>query len=276
MQSSAPMPPEAPAETMPSALSLAWRGATIRYRRFGRGPVLLFLRSEDSLPDSSDFFAPLAESFEVIVPDHPGFRSSDNPDWLKGIGDTAYFYLDFLEQLDLRDVHLAGSSLGGWIAAEIAVRNCDRIATISLIAPFGVRRRGHPFGDIFMWTPEENLQHRFFDPAIAERFLTAAHGQSPDEVTMQLKDRYAAARLCWHPRFHNPELERWLHRLARPVHLLWGDNDRIAPVAIADAWRGALPQASLTVIERCGHLPQIEQPQATAEAIRSFISEARP
>ena len=86
------------------------------------------------------------------------FAASDTPDWLKGIGDAAYFYLDFLEQLGLASVHLVGGSLGGWIAAEVAVRNCGRIATLNLIAPFGVRRKGVAFGDIFMWTPEENLQ----------------------------------------------------------------------------------------------------------------------
>ena len=260
---------------MHSVFSLAWRGATIRYRRFGRGPALLFLGSEDSLPNAPEFTDTLAQDFDVIVPDHPGFRSSDTPVWLKGIGDVAYFYLDFLDQLDLTGVHLVGSSLGGWIAAEMAVRNCERIATLNLISPFGIRRRGTAFGDIFMWTPEENLLHRLFDSVLAERFLTTARSQSQDEATAYLKDRYATARLCWHPRFHNPELERWLHRLAKPLHLIWGDSDKVVPCAIAEAWRQALPQARLSMIERCGHLPQIEHPQATAETIRSFISEAR-
>jgi pimeloyl-ACP methyl ester carboxylesterase len=251
---------------------LNWRGAMIRYRRFGEGPALLFLRSEDSLPDAPEFFDPLMREFDVIVPDHPGFRTSDTPDWLKGIGDAAYFYLDFLEQLDLAGVHVVGASLGGWIAAEVAVRNCARIASLNLIAPFGVRRRGTPFGDIFMWTPEENLQHRFFDSTLAEKFLAAARTQTQEEATAYLKDRYAAARLCWHPRFHNPELERWLHRLDRPLQLIWGDSDKIVPNTIAETWRAALPQARLSIIQRCGHLPQFERPRETAETIRSSIS----
>jgi pimeloyl-ACP methyl ester carboxylesterase len=258
---------------MSSELSLTWRGATIRYRRFGRGPALLFLRSEDSLPDSPAFFDALSQNFEIIVPDHPGFRSSDTPDWLKGIGDAAYFYLDFLEQLDLNNVHVVGSSLGGWMAAEIAVRSCERLASINLIAPFGVRRKGTPFGDIFMWTPEENLKNRLFDPALAEQFLAAARTQSPEVATAYLKDRYAAARLCWHPRFFNPELERWLPRLVRPLHLIWGDSDKVTPIAIAEIWRESLPQARLSVIARCGHLPQLEHPTVTANKIRSFIVE---
>jgi pimeloyl-ACP methyl ester carboxylesterase len=88
-----------------------------------------------------------------------------------------------------------------------------------------------------------------------------------------LKDRYATARLCWHPRFHNPELERWLSRIVRPLHLIWGDSDKVVPVGIAEVWQQALPRAQLSVIERSGHLPQLEHPQATADKIRSFIKE---
>jgi pimeloyl-ACP methyl ester carboxylesterase len=156
----------------------------------------------------------------------------------------------------------------------MAVRTCARIATLNLIAPFGVRRKGIRFGDIFMWTPQENVRHRLFDQALAEQFVTAARTQSPEAATADLKDRYATARLCWHPRFHNPELERWLPRIVRPLQLIWGDSDKVVPVGIAEAWRQALPQARLSVIARCGHLPQLEHPQVTAEKIRSFIDEA--
>ena len=217
----------------------------------------------------------MAQNFDVIIPDHPGFRTSDTPEWLKGIGDAAYFYLDFLEQLDLASVHLVGSSLGGWMAAEMAIRDCARLVTITLISPLGVRRRGTAFGDIFMWTPEENLQNRLFDRSLAERFSAVARTHSQEEATAYLKDRYAAARLCWHPRFHNPELERWLHRIGKPLYLIWGDTDKLVPCAVAETWRQALPGACLSVIERCGHLPQIEHPKATADKIRSFILKAR-
>ena len=61
----------------------------------------------------------------------------------------------------------------------------------------------------------------------------------------------------------------------RPLHLIWGDNDKIVPVEIAETWREALPHARLSVLERCGHLPQVEHPTATAERIQSFIHEAR-
>ncbi|MPZ55308.1 MAG: alpha/beta fold hydrolase [Rhizobiales bacterium] len=261
---------------MQSENSLVWRGANIHYRRSGRGPALLLLKSEDSLPADPDFLAALSQDFDVVVPDHPGFGRSASPEWLKGIGDAAYFYLDFLAQLNLKQVHVVGCSLGGWLAAEIAIRDCGRLASLNLIAPFGVRRKGVPFGDIFLWTPEENLRNRFFDQAHAERFLAAALAQTPEQATAHLKDRYTTARLGWNPRFHNPELERWLHRIDRPLHLIWGDSDQVVPAAVAETWRERLPQTRLTIVERCGHLPQIEQPKATADRIKAFIIEVAP
>jgi pimeloyl-ACP methyl ester carboxylesterase len=256
---------------MRNGFSFVCKGARIHYQRSGDGPPLLFLKSEDSLPGSDRFIDALTQEFDVIVPDHPGFGASDTPDWLKGIGDAAYFYLDFFNRLDLTQMHIVGSSLGGWLAAEIAVRNTDRIASITLISPLGVRRKGVPFGDIFMWTPEENLRNRLFDQKTAECLVALARNHSKDEATAYLKDRYAAARLCWHPRFHNPELQRWLHRIDRPLQLIWGDADRIVPPEISAVWRDALPQAQLVMIEQCGHLPHIEHPTTVADKVRLFI-----
>ena len=73
----------------------------------------------------------LAEKHRVLAPEHPGFGRSQIPDWMMGIGDLAYFYLDFIEKLDLENVHLVGHSLGGWTAAEIAVRNTSRLKSLT-------------------------------------------------------------------------------------------------------------------------------------------------
>ena len=79
-------------------------------------------------------------NFEVFVPEHPGFGTSDNPPWMRNIGDLAMYYLDFIEDLSAHPVHLVGQSLGGWAAAEVAVRNCTRLKSLSLL---GARRHPH-------------------------------------------------------------------------------------------------------------------------------------
>ena len=78
----------------------------------------------------------------MIAPEHPGFGESDTPDWLDTIEDLAYFYLDLLEQLKLSGVHLVGLSLGGWIAAELAVRSTQRLASLTLAGAAGLRCPG--------------------------------------------------------------------------------------------------------------------------------------
>src|SRR5215475_13517236 len=119
--------------TDPTISTIAVRGCNIRLMRGGSGPPLLFLHGAGGAGAWLPVMQALAEKFDVIVPEHPGFGESDTPDWLDTIHDLAYFYLDFLEALDLRGVHLVGSSLGGWIAADPAVRNASRLASLTLI-----------------------------------------------------------------------------------------------------------------------------------------------
>src|SRR5215216_5385560 len=103
--------------------NIAVRGCNIRLMRGGSGPPLLFLHGASGAGAWLSCMQSLAGRFDVSVPEHPGFGESDTPDWLDNIHDLAYFYLDFLDALDLRRVHLVGLSLGGWIAAELAVRD---------------------------------------------------------------------------------------------------------------------------------------------------------
>ena len=95
-------------------------GCSIELLRGGTGETLLFLHGAGGIKEWSPYLDALAEKYDVLAPSHPGFGASDNPDWLDSMSDLAFFYLDLLEELDLRDVHLVGNSLGGWIASEVA------------------------------------------------------------------------------------------------------------------------------------------------------------
>ena len=115
------------------------RDVNVRMLRGGSGPPLLFLHGANGLPVWLPVFDLLSKQFEVFVPEHPGFGTSDNPAWLRNIGDLAMYYLDFLDEFGPHEVHVVGQSLGGWAAAEAAVRNCSRIKT-----PVAARARRHP------------------------------------------------------------------------------------------------------------------------------------
>src|SRR5580704_473779 len=132
---------------------LAVGGCRIRLMRGGAGEPLIYLHGASGaswLPALQT----LSEKFDVIAPEHPGFGESDTPDWLDTIHDLAYFYLDVLEHLKLDNVHLVGNSLGGWLAAEIAVRNTSRLASVTLCNAAGLHVAGARQSDSFMMSEE--------------------------------------------------------------------------------------------------------------------------
>lgn len=246
-------------------------GTRIHLRRKGTGRALLFLHGIVGAVPTAPFFDRLAIDHTILIPDHPGFGRSDLPQWLRGIGDMAYFYLDFIEQLGLRDLDIIGHSLGGWIAAEVAIRDTRMVRSLTLISPAGVRRKGTQPGDFYLWSPQERASNLVYDQGLVPKIFSIADDQASLET--ELKNAYAGARLAWQPRFHNPELQRWLHRIRIPVQIIWGEQDKLLPLEIAEIWTDALPDARLSTISNCGHLPHVERPDETLSVARSFLRE---
>jgi pimeloyl-ACP methyl ester carboxylesterase len=211
----------------------------------------------------------LAGSYDVIVPDHPGWGRSSTPEWFDNVHDLAYFYLDLIDALGLERVHLAGQSIGGWIAAEMAVRSTSRLATLTLIAAAGLRVAGAETFDIFLASPEANVRAAYYDQSFAEAELAAAPA-TPDEIAIQLRNRFAAARVAWQPRLYDPHLAKWLHRIDVPTLVVWGAHDAILPVAMQAEFVRLIPGAEAATLDGCGHIPQIECPDALFERIARF------
>ena len=229
----------------------------IHLRRGGSGQPLLFLHGASGAPVILPFMEKLAERFDVLVPEHPGYGRSDEPGWLENIHDAAYFYLDFLKQLDLRDVTLLGSSMGGWMAMEIAVRDTSRLKSVVLVSPAGISAPGVQPADIFLMPDEQLVRSLFHDQKLAEARLAVP--ATAEAVDIALKNKHTTARLAWEPRLHDPQLPKWLHRIDVPVKLIWGREDRILPVQFLEHFRKLMPKAQAYVIEGAGHLPHVEK-----------------
>lgn len=239
-------------------------GSSIWYREAGpaEAPPLLFLHGAGGAESALPFLAGLAADRRVLAPDLPGFGRSPLPPWLDNVHDAAYACLDFIEALGLRGVHLVGTSLGGWIALEIAVRDASRLASLTLVGASGIRPGDIPTGDLFMWSPEERVRQLVADPALAERIL--ARPQTPEQAEVALRNHFTTARLAWEPRFFDPHLEKWLHRVRLPTHVIWGAQDRLFPPEYGRRLAALLPEARFSVIPDCGHLPQVERPAELA------------
>ncbi|HUB97364.1 MAG TPA: alpha/beta hydrolase [Stellaceae bacterium] len=248
------------------------RGASVPLKRAGAGPAMLVLHGAGGSPRFLPAMRKLSEKFDVIIPQAPGFGGSDVPPWLETVSDLANFYLDFLDEVDLRGVHLVGLSLGGWVAADLAVRNASRLASLTLMDAPGIRVPGVAALDQFLLSEERAVRELYFDQKLADD--SVARVLDPANEDVRLANQRTVAMLAWQPRFHDPQMQRWLHRIRIPTLILWGDNDRMFPRAFGEAWAKSIPGARLEVLPRCGHLPIQEQPEQFASLVADFCTAA--
>lgn len=255
---------------------LTVRGVQLEVVERGQGRPILWLHGEEGLDPSVPFLHPLTAHGCVLAPSHPGFGHSPEAQTIDTIDDLAYLYLDLLGERTLRDVIVIGCSLGGWVAAEMAVKCADRFGRLVLVAPLGIKvgdRESRDIPDIFALHPDEVARLQYRDPA---RAVVDYATLSDDQLTVIARNREATALYGWEPYFHNPKLRQRLHRITVPTLLLWGADDRFVTAEYyGAAYRDAIPGARLEIIERAGHFPHLEQPEAVVERIRAFADEGR-
>src|SRR6266853_1589534 len=99
----------------------------------GAGPPLLFLHGGDYVAQNRPLLDRLAQRFRVVAPRHPGFGTTPRPAWFRTVHDIAYLYLDLIDRLALDRPLVAGSSFGGWVALEMAVRDAGRVGRLVLV-----------------------------------------------------------------------------------------------------------------------------------------------
>ena len=218
-------------------------------------------------PQSVTAFAQLLAEEDhnrVLTPIHPGFDGTPRPDELNSAAKLAILYGDLLDDLLLEDVTVIGNSVGGWIAAEIAVLGSPRIARVVLLDAVGIEVKGHPVADV-SGLPVAEIQALSFhdptpfhvDPATildAQRVIMAANGA-------------ALAVYSGSPAMADPTLLGRLSGVAIPTLVLWGESDQIVDPAYGQAYAAAIPEARFEVLPATGHMPQMETPDLVLEAL---------
>jgi len=251
-------------------------GTAVEIAEAGNGPTLLFLHGghpSGRLDPKARFMEALASGVRIVAPTHPGFGTTAAPPQLTTVDDLAYLYLDLIEALNLRDVILAGASLGGWIAAEMAIKSTERLSRLVLIDAVGIKpgdRESRDIADIYAVTDKQLAGIAYADPPKMARDTRTL---PEEELILMARSRETTGRYAWSPYMHNPKLKARLHRIHIPALVLWGDSDRITTPDYGRAYAEAIPAARFTVIENAGHFPHIEQPNATARHILDFIAE---
>jgi pimeloyl-ACP methyl ester carboxylesterase len=211
----------------------------------------------------------------VIAPSHPGFGRSELPSAMTTVDDLAYFYLDLMEALDLKDTVLAGISFGGWIAAEIAIKSTARVSHLVLADAVGIKlgdREHRDIVDIFATKQSEIDALAYHDPKVAAVDHAAI---ADDDAQIMFRNREATALYAWSPYMYDPKLAGRLHRIGVPTLVLWGASDRITSPDYGRAYGKLIAGARFELIEAAGHYPHLERPEAFAGKIADFVSPTR-
>lgn len=243
-------------------------GITVPCLRGGEGQRLVVLHAEFAAGAWGRFHDLLAERFEVIVPEHPGFGRFERPDWLDGMPDLVHHYLELLDRFGPAPFHLLGESFGGWVAAELAALVPERFRSLVLIGPMGLRDQRARTPDIFVMNQSQYRQLTLLRPD----GKSSAGETSRQELERQARIKATLARIGWIPYLHDPRLSRWLHRARLRCLLLWGQADQFIAPETAELWLKRMPDARLRAIEQAGHFPQVEQPEETAKAVLEFLA----
>src|SRR5919108_2202353 len=238
----------------------------------GQGPALLVLHGAGANRGWVRWIEQVAERFTVWAPTHPGFGESGDAEWMEGVDDLARFHLWFIEAAGLQRPHVVGHSIGGWTAAEMATMSPGAIDRLVLVAATGLKPEQGEILDVFYHSDAELRDMIVHDPATVPEWAELfGRAPSPRDVELADRNREMTARLAWKPYMHNPRLPRVLPRVSNPTLIVWGREDRIVPVECGEQYRRLLPNATLTVLERCGHLAPVEQPDAFARLVLGFL-----
>ena len=238
----------------------------------GDGAPLLVLHGAGGNRGFTRWAERVAQRFTVWAPTHPGFGLSGDAEWMDGIDDLARFYLWFMDVAGLVRPHVLGHSIGGWTAAEMATMSPGSIDRLILVAPAGLKPETGEILDVFYYPPPQLLLMTVHDPkTVPEWDAIFGAPLSPAQQEIAVRNREMTARLTWKPYMHNPRLASFLPRVTNPALILWGREDRIVPVECGEQYRRLLSRATLTVLDKCGHLPPIEQPDEFARHVLDFL-----
>ena len=265
--------PWSPHYTKPETIDVG--GLEVAYRRKGSGPATVFLHGAGGTRMWLPFYERLSESVDLIAPEHPGFGDTPAADWVEGFDDLVLHYRDVLDALELDRVHLIGFSLGGWIAANVAIFYPEPLKSLTLISPAACGCPGRRWRTSCgcrrsrSGTPLQRTDPRL--PRLPPR--PARHRRSDPRLRRGLDVREARLEPPLRHRARPPGPE-----VTMPALVIEPDDDRVVPNAHAKRWAELLPNARLSEGEGrpgkpTGHLLMIQQPDATAAPITRFIEE---
>ncbi|MEY9962548.1 pimeloyl-ACP methyl ester carboxylesterase [Streptacidiphilus sp. MAP12-16] len=253
-------------------------GLTVTITEYGApgdGTGALVLHGGAGPRSVAGFAAAMSQHAYVVVPIHPGFDGAPRPESFDSVADLASAYLDLIDELGLTSVMVAGNSVGGWIAAEMGLRdNHGRITALVLLGSTGIEPEPPlEIANPANLGPVKTGELAFFKPELRPDFSAL----SDDQKAGMAANQRALAVYAGDPFCYDPKLRGRLHRVTVPVLVLAGEQDGIVPLGYGRALADSFPRATFRSIPEAGHFPHIEQPGSVFGAIGEFVdTEVKP
>ena len=247
----------------------------VTYADQGTGRVFLLLHGGAG-PVSMSSFADLLSrdrAARVLTPTHPGFMGTSRLEALRDVKGLAVLYVALIEDLELFDVTIIGNSVGGWIAAEVAILNSPRVSAVVIMDAVGIYVDGHPVADVSTKTFPEIQSLSYFEP---EKFRIDTTAFSDAQRAMMAGNFATLSLYAGGSSMFDPTLRSRLGTIRVPTLVIWGESDGIADVQYGRAYAAAISGAEFVPMARTGHLPQLEAPDRLLPLVYGFASSLPP
>jgi len=241
-----------------------------KYIDEGEGEVLLLLHGlMGALSNWDDVIEEFKSEYRVIIPILPIY---DLPLITTGVKSLSKFVHKFVTYKGLKNITLLGNSLGGHVALIYVLSHPEVVKALVLTGSSGLYENA--FGGSFPRRGsydfvKEKVEYTFYDPATATKELV-------DEVFATINDRHSVIRILAMAKSairHN--MKKDIHKITIPVCLIWGRDDKITPPEVAVEFNEELPDAELHWIDKCGHAPMMEQPEAFNKILKPFLEKIK-
>lgn len=273
----------------PNSAFVKWHDRDIHYLEFGdksKQQILMIHGFGGSVHNFKSMFELMQDDFYVLAVDLPGFALSDQPN-MEALGTESYLeayemFMKFVvEEFELNDFHIVGNSLGGWISWETALVLPEKVKSLTLLCSAGYEmdkvsknatewlktwyadvlfRKGMP-----MFISESNAKKIIFNQSkVTKEGIEKNYYNINKEGNFPFMLKLATAG-------EFPDTSK-ITQIITPTLIIWGAHDKIIPSYHAEKFARDIAGSKLVMFEECGHVPQIELPEETKQAMLEFFS----
>jgi pimeloyl-ACP methyl ester carboxylesterase len=265
----------------PASKQVEIYGQNIHYLEAGSsGPTVILLHGlGDDATTWAQTIPALASKYHVYAPDQIGFGQSDKPIMNYRVATLVEFLNQFYQKLGIEKAALVGNSFGGWAAAAFAIAHPQKVDKLALVSAAGYSGKGYSRGERLkelysIFNPSTTADMRrllelvFYDKAVlADAFVVPCFTKK-----LKIGDGYTINAFMDSILRGEDFIDDKVKAIKAPTLVIWGREDKLNPLAMAEAFARDISGAQKVIIEQCGHVPQIEKAPAFNGALLKFLA----